>query len=199
MRRMFSLLLPILFALAMSATALAQHSGSDDEFGSVPAEARQFDFLVGAWELDVQQKVGGLAAMIHGTPHFLGSWKAWRSFDERGLEDELRIMDRSGNLIWLIRSLRVFDRSAAQWTVVGLDAYRAKGSSSTAHWRDGEMRVDGNGTNGEGKPYLARTRFFDISKDAFRMSQDRSYDQGQTWDEACITIDAKRIAATAAR
>ena len=196
---MRNFLMSVLLAFALSGPLFAQHAGADDGQSSVPAEAHQFDFLVGAWELDVQQKVSGLAAMIHGTPHFVGSWKAWSAFDQRGLEDEMRILDASGNPIWLIRSLRVFDRGAAKWTVVGLDAYRAKASNSTARWQDAQMRVDGNGTNGEGKPYLARTRFFDISKDAFRMSQDRSYDNGQTWDEAYITIDAKRTAATAAR
>lgn len=188
-----------LLATALITPVFAQHAGGDDDVGNVPTEARQFDFLVGAWELDVQQKVSGLAAMIHGTPHFVGSWKAWHAYDDRGLEDELRIMDASGNPIWMIRSLRVFDRAASQWTVVGLDGYRAKPSNATARWQDSQMRVTGNGNNGEGKPYLSRTRFFDISKDAFHMSQDRSYDNGQSWDEEYITITAKRTAAAAAR
>ena len=61
------------------------------------------------------------------------------------------------------------------------------------------MRVSGQGTDHEGKAYLSRTRYFEIGKDAFKMSQDRSYDQGKTWDEGVLAIDAKRVAATAPR
>jgi hypothetical protein len=43
---------------------------------------------------------------------------------------------------------------------------------------------------------LVRTRFFAISADAFRMQQDRSTDNGQTWDEGVIAIDAHRSAAS---
>ncbi|HEY2396325.1 MAG TPA: hypothetical protein VGH81_10160 [Rudaea sp.] len=193
------------YALALTlllspAVACAQHGGSSAmPSTAAPAEARQFDFLIGQWEVEVKPKVGGLAAMIHGTPKLAGSWKAWRSLDGFGIEDELRIADASGNPMSLNQALRVFDRSQNRWTIVGLDVYRARFSNSTAQWSDTEMRVDGNGVDGDGKPYVSRVRYFAISADAFRMQQDRSLDNGQTWDEAVLTIDAHRVAARAAR
>jgi len=61
------------------------------------------------------------------------------------------------------------------------------------------MRLDGNGTDSESKPFLSRTRYFGITPDAFRMQQDRSSDNGLTWDEATLVIEAKRVAGTATR
>ena len=166
---------------------------------SAPPEAKQFDFLVGQWEVDVKPKVGGLAAMIHGAPTLAGSWKAWRAFDGFGVDDELRIVDGNGNPRSLSHNLRVYDSTAKRWTITGLDVYRARGSNATAQWRDGEMHVEGRGTDAEGKPYVTRTRFHDITADSFRMQQDRSTDDGESWDEAVLVIEARRVAATAPR
>jgi hypothetical protein len=162
-----------------------------------PAEARQFDFLIGQWELEVKPKVNSLVAMVHGAPKLVGSWKGWRSLDGFGVEDEVRIVDASGNPMSMSKALRVYDRNKNHWTIVSLDVYGARVSNSTAQWKDSEMRVDGSGVDGEGKPYVSRTRYFAIAADAFRMQQDRSFDNGQAWDEATLTIDAKRVAASA--
>jgi len=187
----------LLFALAASEVSAQHDTATASTATSVPGEARQFDFLLGEWELDVKPKVNGLAAMIHGTPKLSGTWKAWRALDGFGVEDELRVADASGNPMSLNRALRVFDRNERRWTVVGIDAYRARVSNSTAQWQDGEMRISGNGIDGEGKAYLSRTRYYGIAADSFRMQQDRSYDNGQTWDEATLVIDARRVAAAA--
>ena len=44
---------------------------------TAPREAEQFAFLVGHWEVTVTPKVSSLAARIHGSPTYLGTWKAW--------------------------------------------------------------------------------------------------------------------------
>jgi len=191
----------VLMLLAVPVVTDAQHDSAAPSPPSTaaPAEARQFDFLIGQWEIEVKPKVGSLVAMIHGAPRLVGSWKAWRALDGFGVEDELRIADASGNPISLNEALRVFDRSRNRWSIVGLDVYRARFSNSTAQWNGTEMRIDGNGVDGEGKAYLSRVRYFAISADAFRMQQDRSLDNGQTWDEATLTIEARRVAASATR
>ena len=196
-----SAIVALALLLVLPGVAAAQHGGGGPAPASTtaPAEARQFDFLIGQWELEVKPKVSSLAAMIHGAPKLVGSWKAWRGLDGFGVEDELRVADASGNPMSLNEALRVFDRNQNRWTVVGVDVYRARVSNSTAQWSGNEMRVDGNGVDGEGKPYVSRTRYFAIGPDAFHMQQDRSYDNGQTWEEATLAIEAKRVAAAAAR
>jgi len=178
-------------ALLLSGIAHAQQAA--------PAEAAQFDFLVGQWELEVTPKVSGLAAMIHGAPKLVGSWKAWRSFDGFGLDDELRILDASGNPVSLNHSQRIFDAKTKRWLVSGLDVYRARFGSASGQWQNGEMRLEGSGQNNEGKPVLTRTRFTEITAERFKMRQDRSLDNGANWEEGTLTVVAKRISRKATR
>ena len=91
----------ILLVLLCGAAAPRVHAQSNNAAAApsttAPAEARQFDFLVGQWELEVKPKVNAMIAMFHGTPKLAGSWKAWRALDGFGIEDEVRIVDASGN------------------------------------------------------------------------------------------------------
>ncbi|HZP66202.1 MAG TPA: hypothetical protein VFB32_07825 [Rudaea sp.] len=157
-----------------------------------------FDFLLGQWQIELQPKVSGLAAMIHGTPKLTGTLKAWRVFDGAGVEDELRIVDASGNPVALSRALLVKARDDGHWVVSTVDAYRATASEALGRKQDAELRLDGRGKGPDGRELLTRTRYFEIGADGFRMQQDRSYDNGQTWDEAVVAYTAKRTAAAAA-
>lgn len=185
--------------LAVAPATQAQHGDSGVPAFSAPAQARQFDFLIGLWEIELTPKVSSLVALIHGAPHLAGTWKAWPAMDGFGIEDELRVVDGSGNPQTLNHALRVYDSNKTQWVITGVDVYRALVSEARAHWQDGEMHVDGAGTNRDGTRYLSRTRFYAIGADGFSMQQDRSSDGGASWEEAAITIVAKRAAATAPR
>lgn len=187
------------FALALAGMAHAQHAAPPAAAAAVPAEAAQFDFLVGQWELEVTPKVNGLVALIHGAPKMVGSWKAWKAFDGHGLDDELRILDASGNPLSLNHTQRIFDSKTRRWLVSGLDVYRARFGSSSGAWQDGEMRLEGSGQTNDGKPMLTRTRFMEISADRFKMRQDRSYDNGASWEEGTLTIVARRVSRKANR
>ena len=61
------------------------------------------------------------------------------------------------------------------------------------------MIVTGSGTDAEGKAYLTRSRFHGISRDKFSFQQDRSTDNGRTWVDGVLKIEAKRTAAVAPR
>ncbi len=156
------------------------------------AESKQFDFLVGQWDLEVQPKVSGIAAAIHGSPKLVGTMKAWRALDGLAVEDETRIFDASGNPISLSHALRTYSKSEGRWKVQGLDAYRSRFSESTGQLQGGEMRMNGRGFDAEGHPVLTRARYFDIGANGFRMQQDRSSDDGRTWEEGTLVIVAKR-------
>jgi hypothetical protein len=54
------------------------------------------------------------------------------------------------------------------------------------------MRLAGRGFDPEGHLVMTRIRYYDIGANGFRMQQDRSADDGRTWDEGTLTIVAKR-------
>lgn len=192
----FAAALGFVIALAGALVAPAAHAQGTR---SAPPESAQFDFLVGHWELEVVPKVSGLAAMVHGSPRLVGTWKAWRAFDGLGVDDEFRVTDASGNPMALSRTLRVFDPKSRQWLLETLDAYGARFTAGTARWEGGEMRLQGSGVHPDGRPYVSRSRFFEIGPERFRMEQDRSFDNGASWDEGVLKIAAKRVSAKAAR
>lgn len=189
--------LGMLALFAFPSAAAAQHAGGTVAAGPPvhrpPAEVSQYDFLVGQWELVVRPKVAGLAARIHGAPRVLGTWKAEKSLDGWGIEDEMRLVDGSGNPLSLAKSIRVYDASARRWSQSTLDVYRGRFTSATAEWRDGTMQLSSRGTDAEGRPYVMRTRFYDVTPTSFKFQQDRSVDDGKTWDEAVLRIEAKRV------
>jgi len=186
--------LALVALLTIPAAAAAQHGGAAAArpVSTAPREAAQYDFLIGQWELVVRPQAQGVAARIHGAPRLVGTWKAWRALDGWGVEDELRIMDGSGNPLSLAHSVRVYDAAALRWSLSTLDVYRGRFTAATAEWRDGQMHLSGRGTDAEGRPYVSRTRFYDITPASFRMQQDRSVDDGRTWTEAVLRIEARR-------
>jgi hypothetical protein len=188
-------------ALVFPGLAVAQHAASASARPALaPArEASQFDFLIGQWELVVTPKVNSLAAKIHGAPTFVGTWKAWRALDGFGVEDETRIVDRSGNPMALGQALRVYSANDRRWVMTTIDAYRGKVTSATGEWRGNEMVITGHGVDEDGKPLQTRTRFFEVTATSFKFQQDRSSDGGKTWDEGILRIAAKRVAAAAPR
>jgi hypothetical protein len=171
-------------------TPAAPNSGAS----AMSSEATQFDFLLGEWQLEVHPKVSGLVAMIHGAPRLIGTWQASRSSDGLGIEDDMRIVDGSGNPLSSNHSRRVYDAARHLWKLSGKDTQNGRSSEASGQWLNGEMHFDGQFVEADGKTTLTRTRYYDIGATSFHMLQDRSTDNGQTWDEAVLTIDAKRAA-----
>ena len=183
-----------------AAPALAQHSGGATRTNTgAPREASQFDFLVGQWEVTVTPKATTLGTRIHGVPRLSGIWKAWRAMDGVGIEDELRIVDGSGNPNAFLRHTRLYDATGRKWTQMGLDVYRARFTQATAEWVDGEMRVRSMGRDSDGAAYVQRVRFYDITPTSFKYQADRSTDGEMTWETAVLRMEARRVSPTAPR
>ena len=192
--------LTLAFMLAVPPIIQAQHGeATAAPPASAPIEARQHDFLVGQWDLTVKVPATSLATRIHGMPKLVGTWKGWRAFDGHGIEDELRITDAAGNPVNLTHSLRYYDRAARRWGITALDVYRGRVTALTATWGDRKMLQASRGLDSEGKAYVSRSRFSEITPTSFKFRQDRSYDDGKTWTENTLAIDAKRVAAAAPR
>jgi len=198
MRRLLHLLLLLIPLLVVP--ALAQHGAAPAATRAAPGAA-QLDFLVGEWALELSPKASSLGALIHGAPKLMGSWKVWRNWDGRGIDDELRVFDAAGTLLSLTHSLRVYDPAGKRWLVHTLDVPRARLTSSSGVFENGELRLQSlPGSLGlDGKPQLTRTRIDEIAADRFRLRQDRSADNGASWEEGVLTIMAKRVSRKASR
>lgn len=189
---------PITLSLLLFAPAcLVAQRDASPPMRAAPPEARQFDFLIGQWDLVVRPQTSALVARIHGVPRMVGTWKGWRSLDGWGILDEVRITDESGNPRGYAQATRMYDATAGHWTTSTADPRRGF-TSSTAEWRDGGMTVSSQDTDADGKRYKTRNRYFDITPRSFRFSQERSFDGGATWTPT-LAIEAKRVAATAPR
>lgn len=162
------------------------------------AQEKQFDFLIGQWDVEVRPKVSGIAAAIHGAPKLGGTWKAWRAMDGLAIEDELRILDASGNPISFTHGMRIYSKADRRWKSGSLDAYRARFSESSGEAAGNELVMSGRGTDPQGQPVMTRARYLDIGANGFRMLQERSADEGKTWEET-LTIVAKRTGGATAR
>lgn len=188
--------LALVCALALSPLALpAQRGTATPAAGTrAPREAAQYDFLVGEWALAIKPKVSGLVARIHGVPRLHGTWKGSRALDGWGVEDELRIVDESGNPIAYTHFVRIYDAAARHWIVTAIEVYHQRVTTSIAQWQGNEMSTTADGIDPEGKAYRSRTRITDISAIGFHYSQDISHDGGATWEEGHLVMDAKRAA-----
>lgn len=194
----------LLLVAALSTTAgtlrAQQHGGAPARpMSAAPKEAEQFAFLVGQWEVTVMPKVSSLAARIHGQPKLVGSWKAWKALDGFGIEDELRIIDASGNPNALTHTVRMYDAAQSRWTQTSVDVYRARFTTANGAFADGAITLRSVGRDAEGKPFVQRTRFYDITATSFKWQSDRSMDGERTWEEGVLRMEARRVAASAPR
>lgn len=161
-------------------------------YAAVP-EARQFDFLVGQWQVSGEAKVSGAMALFHGRPKLAGSWKGWRRADGEGIEDELTLTDASGTLLSAVHFTRTFSREENAWIISGRDSRKGGAPTpATARRQGDEMLMTSTGVTPEGKQYRHRTHYLAITPAGFRLVQDRSYDGGKTWDSGAVTLDVRR-------
>lgn len=154
--------------------------------------SRQFDFLVGQWTVSGQAKASGLVALIHGAPRLAGSWKASRLADGQGIDDTLTLTDASGNPVSTVHFTRTFSRDDNCWKITSRTTHNGSAPPATGRWTGDEMLVMGSGVSPDGKRYRSRTHYAAITPVSFRMVQDRSYDDGHTWDAAAVTLDVHR-------
>jgi hypothetical protein len=195
--RALSLLCAAAFTLLASA-ASAQHAAPGGDAApstTPPAEAHQLDFLLGEWTLVAKPHVSTMVALFHGQPELTGSWKAWRSVEGFGLEDEMRLQGPSGDPLSFSHALRIFDRASGRWLATSVDVYRTRMQTSRGTWSGNALTSEAEVQGDDGRTVLVRTRFDSITADGFRWQQQRSYDAGATWEEPSLVIEAHRARA----
>lgn len=158
-------------------------------------DAAQFDFLLGHFELKVLPQARTLGERIHGMPKYTGSWRARRPAKGHGVEDELRVVDDAGNTRALTHFLRTYDSTAKVWSVAIVDSAGVATPAFRVVTKPGtiEMAAIAPGKDREGKAYVSRNRFIEVTSDAFKYLHERSYDGGRTW-ELIQRIEGKRTA-----
>src|SRR5262245_59666170 len=73
---------------------------ADDQPPAPPPESSQFDFLLGAWDIDVTLNNPNLP------PKARGRWTAQKSADGFMVTDEYRILDDQGRTVYLGETYR---------------------------------------------------------------------------------------------
>ena len=130
--------------------------------------------------------------LVHGDVVMTGTWKARRALDGWGVQDEMQLFDPSGDPAALVAATRFYDARAGHWMTTSLDVYRGRQTVSTARKLDAGMQSDIRSQDAEGKPVRTRATIGATDVDHFVFRQDRSYDDGQTWDEDVLVIEARR-------
>ncbi len=160
------------FSIADSASAT---SGPDD-----------FDFLIGVWQFDFQQR------RQDGTfnPPFPGHWVFDRKdADGAMIEDHWRAdqPDRTYDAgTW---TYRTFNPARKLWEMQGVNT--ASGAWQPGlMWRDGDSRlvIEHYGDT------IMRFRYFAIEPDHFLWRADQSTDGGRSWFRDWWTMDVRRVA-----
>jgi hypothetical protein len=181
-----------LVAMLWLSVARAQHGDPASLIVSPPEQARQYDFMIGEWALTARPKLGVLARLAHGEIVLTGTWKVRPAMNGWGVQDELQLIDDSGNPSVLVAATRFYDARKSHWMTTSLDVYRGRQTLSTARRVGTGMQGETHSQNDDSKQTLTRATISPVDENHFVFRQDRSYDDGQTWDEAALVIEASR-------
>lgn len=146
-----------------------------------PMETAQFDWFIGTWDSSYSFRVSPDSEQRQGPVQ--GIWKAYYGFDGFAIYDDwnqVGVVGASGPAI------RSFDPVARHWVMT----YMPLNAPHASHWRmegrfdeRGELHALFESVDPQGRAFLQRVHFENITADAFRWSSDRSYDDGATWIE----------------
>jgi hypothetical protein len=147
------------------------------------AHKGDFDYLLGEWQFTADSKEHGK----HG-----GYWTAVKLADGQIL-DEYRVTGDKGETYYVTTSLRNYNRFADRWELIGADAGTGLRDFGTARRVGHEMHIEQRFGVASGKPAIMRIRYYNIEKDRFSWTADRSTDGGKTWAKNHLQIEARRI------
>jgi hypothetical protein len=147
-----------------------------------------FDFLLGEWEIAMLVMPEGSTVGRRAISH------ARRILDGTALLDEIRHLDKAGEVNFRGASFRTYITDNDAWYVVWVMANVEGYSELRAEVIDGEVRTTGQGRD-PGGALIERGRYHDISSDGYSFTLDRSYDAGNTWIRPFVSYRATRRAA----
>lgn len=142
------------------------------------AESKQFDFLVGDWDVDATRYAED------GTPLFKykAKWTAVQLNGGRMIMDDFRALGPTGQPVSSFVTLRTYSEVTHRWELAGLQALQP---SIPSEWhgvsKDGDMLLDATARLPSGETVQTRIRFFSIASNSFSWESSISHDRGASW------------------
>lgn len=155
-----------------------------------PAESRQFDFLIGEWDVAATRyKPDGTVLL-----EYRASWTAQHLNAGRMVLDDFKAQLPSGEACSSYVTLRTYCETTGRWEMSGLAALQSAAPAQwTGHLLNKDMLLEAVGTDPTGSTVRNRIRFFNIERDTFEWESQLSLDDGKTWTRAA-TLLARRNA-----
>ncbi len=157
---------------------------------NAPGQLSAFAFLIGKWNCGVTLKQeDGSSSQLQAT------WEGRYILDGYVIADEYKMFDASGNLLMLGMNYRAYNSETNSWNMKWLKAL-------SGTWLElGPQKLGGVNISdssiifkAEFKPgELHRIKFSNISEEHFTWSVDISTDNGQTWKDSVMNIQANRV------
>ena len=141
-----------LIATVASAPVSAQTTAkrSQEEMrASYDAHKGDFDYLLGDWEFTAESKQYG---------KFRGLWSAVR-LDGGQILDEYRVVDDSGDTMYMTTSLRNYNAALDRWELVGLDSGNGIQDIGTGQRVGDEMHIEQKFGVVTDKPTMLKIRY----------------------------------------
>ncbi len=160
--------------LACAAVLLAQ----EPVILSPPAEAHQFDSLLGTWTISVELHKPNIP------PKLEGKWTFTRDGDGFMIVDEYRVFSGIGKTAYLGNTYRIYDPLTRAWTYQFTEPGRGPFSRpSRESWSSGTSRVQGNELVDESSQegVTTRARFHNVNSDHFSCEFEVSRDGDASW------------------
>lgn len=176
----------LMFTLAAAAIAAGcVHT----EKRMIAAEHHQFDFLLGSWDVQAMRRNPDGSLL-----HYKADWRAMSLDDGRMVMDEFRARDADGQPVSSYVTLRTYSPATRRWEMAGLASLQpAAPMKWQGEWREGQMHIEAEGTDPQGRTVRTRIRFFDIAADSFAWESLISLDGGTQWMPAA-SLKARRVA-----
>jgi len=183
-----------LLAAAIAAALLASGATAQTAPKKTPEQRKalheahkgDFDYLLGDWEFTAVRK------MPEGPQNFRGYWSAVR-LDDGQVLDEYRVVSDEGETWYVTSTLRNYNAFRDRWELVGASSGTGLLDFGTARREGDEVKIEQTFGVASGEPSVLRIRYYDIQKDRFSWTADRSTDGGKTWVKDFQQIEARRI------
>ena len=144
----------------------------------VTAESRQFDFLVGDWDVQATRFKEDGSTLFQ----YKAAWNAKLLNDGRMLMDDFKALSPTGQPVSSFVTLRTYSEVTKRWEIAGLGAFQPTTISEWyGHFQSGEMLLFAKGKAPNGAFVQTRIRFFDIKVNSFAWESHLSVDDGKTW------------------